>query len=170
MVLEKSLESPLDCRKIQPVRLKGNHFWILIGKTDAEASILWPPDAKNWLIGKDPDAGKDWRWEEKGRTEGKMVGWHHWLNGHEFEQAAGVGEGREAWQSMGSQRVWHNWATELNWRYAITNFTSKIIKVKSQRESSLYTIKPSRTTVIDFKWFSKMEKTIYSDQYAKNKN
>ena len=77
---------------------------------------------------------------------------------------------REAWQSMGSQRVWHNWATELNWRYAITNITSKIIKVKSQRESSLYTIKPSRTTVIDFKWFSKMEKTIYSDQYAKNKN
>ena len=85
MVLEKTLESPLDCKEIQPVRPKGNQSWIFIGKTDAEAEtpILWPPDGKNWLIGKAPDAGKDWRWEEKGMTEDEMVGWHHWLDGHE---------------------------------------------------------------------------------------
>ena len=87
VVLRKTLESPLDCKKIQPVYPKGNQSWILIGRTDAEAEtpILWPPDAKNWLIGKDPDAGKDWRQEEKGTTEDEMVGWHHWLHGHEFE-------------------------------------------------------------------------------------
>ena len=87
VVLDKTLESPLDCKRIQPVPLKGNQSWIFIGRTDAEAEIpiLWPPDVKNWLIGKDPDAGKGWRWEEKGMTEDKMVGWHHWFNGHEFE-------------------------------------------------------------------------------------
>ena len=87
LVLEKSLESPWNCKEIQPVHPKGNQSWIFIGKTDAEAetSILWPPDGKNWLIGKDPDAGKDWRQEQKGTTEDEMVGWHHWLNGHEFE-------------------------------------------------------------------------------------
>ena len=86
VVLEKTLESPLDCKEIQFVHTKGNQFWTFIGRTDAEAEtpILWPPDAKNWLFGKDPDAGKDWRWEEKGRTEDEMVGWHHWLDGHEF--------------------------------------------------------------------------------------
>ena len=95
VVLEKTLESPLDCQEIQPVHPKGNQFWIFIGRTDIEAEtpILWPPDAKNWLIWKDPDAGKDWRWE-KGTTEDEMVGWHHWLNGHEFEQAPGVGDGQ----------------------------------------------------------------------------
>ena len=84
-MLEKTLDSPLDC-KIKPVNPKGNQFWIFIGKTDAEAEtpVLWPPDVNNWLIGKDPDAGKDWR-QEKGMTEDKMVGWHHQLNGHEFE-------------------------------------------------------------------------------------
>ena len=87
VVLEKTLESPLDCKEIQPVHPKGNQPWIFIGKTDAEAEtpILWPPDAKNWLFRKDPDAGKDWRQEKKGTTEDEMVGWHHWLNGHEFE-------------------------------------------------------------------------------------
>ena len=87
VVLEKTLESPLDCKEIQPVNPKGDQSWIFIGRTDAEAEapILWPPDAKNWLIGKDPDAGKDWRWEEKGTTEDEMVGWHHRHNGHEFE-------------------------------------------------------------------------------------
>ena len=84
VVLEKTLESPLDCKEIHP---KGNQSWIFIGRTDAEAetTTLWPPDVKNWLIGKDPDAGKDWRQEEKGMTEEEMVGWHHWLNGREFE-------------------------------------------------------------------------------------
>ena len=87
VVLEKSLESPLDCKEIQPIRPKGNQSWIFIGRTDAEAEtpILWPPDMKNWLIGKDSDAGRDWRQEEKGTTEDEMVGWHHQLNGHEFE-------------------------------------------------------------------------------------
>ena len=90
MVLEKTLESSLDCKEIQPVNPKGNQPCISIGRTDAETPILWPPDAKNGLIEKDPDAGKDWRWEEKGTTEDEMAGWHHQLNGHEFEQASGV--------------------------------------------------------------------------------
>ena len=83
----RTLESPLDFKKTQPAHPKGNQSWIFIGRTDAgvETPILWPPDAKNWLIWKDPDTGKDWRWEEKGMTEGELVGWHHWLNGHEFE-------------------------------------------------------------------------------------
>ena len=87
VVLEKTLENPLDCREIKPVNPKGNQSWKFIGKTDAEdeTPILWPRDAKNQLTGKDPDAGKDWRWEEKGMTEDKMVTWHHRLNGHEFE-------------------------------------------------------------------------------------
>ena len=86
VVLEKTLESPLDCREIQPVHPKGDQSWVFIGRTNVEAEtpILWPPDVKSWLIGKDPDAGKDWRQEEKGMTEGEMAGWHHQLNGHEF--------------------------------------------------------------------------------------
>ena len=87
VVLEKTLESPLDCNEIQPVHPKGDQSWVFIGRTDVETEtlILWPPDVKNWLIWKDPDAGKNWRWEEKGMTEDEMVGWHHWLDGHEFE-------------------------------------------------------------------------------------
>ena len=87
VVLEKTLENPLDCKEIQPVHPKGNQSWIFIGRTDAEAEtlILWPPDVKNWLVGKDPDAGKDWRQEEKGTTEDEMVGWYHQLNEREFE-------------------------------------------------------------------------------------
>ena len=117
VVLEKILESPLDCKEIKPVYPKGNQSWIFIGRTDAEVEPLihWPHDAKNWLIWKDPDAGKDWRPEEKGMTEDEMVGWHHQLDGHEFEQALGVGTGKPGvLQSMGSQRVGHDWATELN--------------------------------------------------------
>ena len=87
VVLEKTLESPLDCKETQPVHPKGNQSWLFIGRTDVEAEtpILWPPDVKNWLIGKDPEAGKDWRREEKGTTEGEKVRWHHWLEGHEFK-------------------------------------------------------------------------------------
>ena len=86
-MLEKTLEHPLDCKEIKLVNPKGNQSRIFTGRTDAEAEtpILWPPDVKNWLIGKDPDAGKDWRWEEKGTIEDEMVGWHHWRNGHDFE-------------------------------------------------------------------------------------
>ena len=95
-VLEKTLESPLDCKESQPVHPKGNQSLIFIGKTDAEAEtpILWSPDVENWLIWKDADAGKDWRREEKGVTEDEMVGWHHRLNGHEFEWTLGVGDGQ----------------------------------------------------------------------------
>ena len=96
VVLEKTLECPLNCKEIKPVHPKGDQSWIFIGRTDAEAEapMLWPPSAKSWLIGKDPDAGKDWRQEEKGTTEDEMVGWHHRLNGHEFEQPSGVGDGQ----------------------------------------------------------------------------
>ena len=87
---------PLDCKEIKPINPKGNQSWIFTGRTEAEAEtpILWPPDAKNWLIGKYPDAGKDWSQEEKGMTEDEMVGWFHWLDGHEFEQTPGNGEGQ----------------------------------------------------------------------------
>ena len=86
VVLEKALESPLDCKEIQPVHPKGDQAWVFIGRTDVEAEtpILWPPDVKSWLIGKDPDAGKDWGQEEKGTTEDEMAGWHHRLDGHGF--------------------------------------------------------------------------------------
>ena len=108
----------LDCKKIKPVHPKGNQSWIFIGRTDAEAEtpILWPPDAKNWLFGKDPDVGKDWRQEEKAMTEDEMVVWHHWLDGHEFEQAPGVGD------EQGSLACCSPWghkeldtAEQLNW-------------------------------------------------------
>ena len=94
VVLEKTLESPLDCKKIKPVNPKWNQSWIFIGRSDAEAEtpILWPPVVKNWLIWKDPDAGKDWRWEEKGMAEDEMVVWHYQLDAHEFESALGVGD------------------------------------------------------------------------------
>ena len=96
VVLEKALESPWDCREIQPVHPKGDQSWVFIGRTDAEAEapILWPPDVKNWLIGKDPDARIDWRREKTGMTEGETVGWHHQLNGNEFGWTPGVGDGQ----------------------------------------------------------------------------
>ena len=94
VVMEKTLESPLDCKETKSVNLKGNQSWMFIGRTDAETPLLWSPDVKSWLIRKDPDAGKDWRQEEKGTIEEGMVGWHHWVNRHEFEQALGVGDGQ----------------------------------------------------------------------------
>ena len=121
VVLEKTFETPLDSKEIKWVHPKGNQPWIFIGRTDTEAPILWPPHAKSWLIGKDPDAGKDWRWEEKGTAEDEMVGWHHCLDGHGFEQAPGVGDGQgglvccNSWgckESDVTERL--NW-TELNW-------------------------------------------------------
>ena len=96
VLLEKTLESPLDCKEIQPVHSKGDQSWVFIGRTDVEAEtpILWPPNMKSWLIWKDPDAWKDWGQKEKGITEDEMVGWHHRLNGHEFEQGLGLGVGQ----------------------------------------------------------------------------
>ena len=126
VVLEKTLESPLDCKEIKPVNPKGTQPRIYIGRTDveAEAPILRPPgvkDLKSWLIGKDPDAGKDWKQEEKGAIEDEMIGWHHRLNGHEFEQAPRDGEDRESWRAAAhgvvkSRAQLSDWttATELN--------------------------------------------------------
>ena len=118
MVLEKTLESPLDCKEIQLVHPKGNQSWVFIGKTGAEAEtpILWPPDTKSWLIGKDPDAGKDWRWKEKGTTEDEMVGWHHQPDGYEFEQALGVGDGKGSLACCSPWGCKELYTTEqLNW-------------------------------------------------------
>ena len=124
VVLEKTLESPLDCKEIQPVHSKSpNQPWMFFGRNDAKAEtpILWPPHAKSWLIGKDSDAGRDWGQEEKGMTEDEMAGWHHWLDGREFEWTAGVGDGQRglaccySWgrkESDTTERL--NW-TELNW-------------------------------------------------------
>ena len=117
VVLGKALESPLDCKEIQLVHPKGNQSWMFIGRTDVEAEppILWLLDGKSWLTEKDPDAGKDWR-QEKGVTEDEMVGWHHWFNRYEFEQASGDGKGQGSLvccSPWGFQRVRHNWATEL---------------------------------------------------------
>ena len=97
VALEKILESPFDCKEIKPVNPKRNQSWIFIRRTDAKAPILWPPDAKNWLIGKDPDAGKDWRQEEKGATEDEMAGQYHWLSGRGFEQVLVMVKDREVW-------------------------------------------------------------------------
>ena len=119
VVLEKTLESPLDCKEIQPVYPKGDQSWVFIVRSDVEAEtpILWPPDAKSWLIGKDPDAGKDWGQEEKGMTEDEMVGWHHRLSGHGFGWTPGVDDGQGGLVCCGSwgHRVRHDWVTELNW-------------------------------------------------------
>ena len=118
MALEKTLESPLDYKKIQLVNPKWNQSWIFIRRTDAEAEtpILWPPDAKNQLTGEDPDEGKDWRQEENGKTEDEMVGWHHWLDGVCVDSGSWWWTGKPTvLQSMGSLRVGHNWATKLNW-------------------------------------------------------
>ena len=117
VVLEKTLESPFDCKETQPVHPKGDQSWIFIGRTDAEAEtpILWPPDVKNWFIDKDPDAGKDWRWERKGKAEDEMVGWHPWLNGHEFEQTLGDSERQrslECYSPWKLQRVRHDLVPE----------------------------------------------------------
>ena len=118
VVLEKTLESPLDCKEIQPVHSKGYQSWVFIGRTDAKAEtpIVWPPDAKSWLIWKDPDAGKDWGQEEKGTTKDEMVGWHHWLNGHVFGWTLGVGDGQGGLACCGSWGHKESDTTELlNW-------------------------------------------------------
>ena len=124
VVLEKTLESPLDCKDIQPVHSEGDQSWDFFGRNDvkAETPVLWPPDAKNWLMGKDHDAGKDWRQEEKGTTEDEMARWHHWLDAHEFEQALGVGDGQGSlaccspWGSKESDTT-----EQLNWTETTVN-------------------------------------------------
>ena len=121
VVLEKTLERPLDCKEIQLVHPKGDQPWVFFGRNDAqvETPILWPPDVKSWLIGKDSDAVKDWGQEEKGTTEDEMAGWHHWLDGHESEWTPGVVMDREAWHAaihgVTKSRTRQSGWTELNW-------------------------------------------------------
>ena len=131
--LEKTLESPLECKEIQPVHSEGDQPWVFFGKNDAKVGtpVLWPPDVKNWLIGKDPDAGKDWRQEAKQTTEDEMVGWHHRLNGHEFDWTPGFGDGQGSLaccSQWGPKELdtteWLNWTEPL----AFTN-DSTVIKL-----------------------------------------
>ena len=163
VVLEKILVSSLNCKEIQPVDRKGNQSWMFIGKTDAEAEapVFWPPDVKNRLLRKDPDAGKDWKKEEKGTTEDKMVGWHHQLNGHEFEQALGVGDGQGGLACCSPQGGKELDMTErLNWTELSKNITlaSPLLSPTSSKPC-LYWFIP-----IDFKFphrlpFSNWKKT-----------
>ena len=139
VVLEKTLESPLDCKEIQPVHSEGDQPWDFFGRNDAKAEtpVLWPPHAKSWLIGKDFHAGSDWAQEEKGTTEDEMVGWHHWLDGHEFEWTPGAGDGQgglaccDSWGLKESDTTeWLNW-TELTMLKPYTVWTTtnwKILK------------------------------------------
>ena len=118
VVLEKTSESPLDCKEIQPVHSQGDQPWHFFGRNDAkgETPVLWPPHVKSWLIGKDYDAGRDWGQEEKGTTEDDMAGWHHWLDGHEFEWTLGVGDGQgglACWDSWGRKEL--DMTERLNW-------------------------------------------------------
>ena len=132
VVLEKTFQSPLDCKEIKPVSPRGNQSWIFIGRTDAEAEapILWPTDAKNQIIRKDPDAGKDWRQGEKGTTEDEMVGWHHWFNGHEFGQALGVGDGQGS-LACTSPWVTKSWTRLSDW--TTTTCWEKLVSKRSLR-------------------------------------
>ena len=137
VVLEKTLVSPLDSKKIKPVNSKGNKCWIFIGRTgpEAEAPILWPPDVKSQLTGKDPDAGKDWRQEEKRVTEDEMAGWHHWLNGHEFEQTQGDNEGQGSLECCSS---WGCKESDTTYRPNNNNHRSLSISIKNPTKNHLH--------------------------------
>ena len=140
----ETLDSLLDCKEIQPVHSKGDQSWVFFGRNDAKAEtpVLWPPHAKSWLIGKDSDAGKDWRQEEKGMTGDEMAGWHHWLNGHESEWTLGVGDGQgrlaccDSWGRKESSTIeWLNW-TELNPPWSnTTDCHQSVILLKLQGNS-----------------------------------
>ena len=137
VVLEKTLENPLNCKEIQPVHSKGDQPWDFFGGNDAEAEtlVLWPPHAKSWLIGKDSDAGRDWGQEEKGTTEDEMAGWYHQLDAHEFGWTPGVGDGQggPVWCDSWGRRVGHDWATELN---GIEEYVAKgSVRLASQDKS-----------------------------------
>ena len=131
-MLEKTRESPLDCKEIQPVHPEGNQSWVFIGRTDAEAEtpILWSPHEKSWLIGKDPDAGRDWGQEEKGMTEDEMAGWHHWLDGMGLSKLREFVMGREAWRAVihgvAKNQTWLSDWTELNWTFNLTQIIKEI--------------------------------------------
>ena len=134
VVLEKTLDSPLDCKEVQPVHPKGDQSWVFFGRNDAEAEtpVLWPRHAKSWLIGKDSDAGRDWGQEEKGTTEDEMAGWHHQLDGHEFGWTLGVGDGQgglvccDSWGCKELDTTEQlNW-TEFNWMYTFGTFNKNV--------------------------------------------
>ena len=156
MLLEYTLASPLNSKEIKPVNLKENQPWIFIGRTDAEAPILWPPDAKSWLIGKDPDAGKDWGQEENRATENERVGWHCWLSGHEFEETLGNGKPGML-QSMGSQRVRHKWAANniLQFKTKLKNQSLAFI-CKSQISCTMSYLRVLYT-LLYLKWITKKD-------------
>ena len=144
VVLEKTLESPLDYKEIQPVHPKGNQSWIFIERIDAEAPILWPPDAKSWLIRKDPNAWKDQSWEKKGMTKDEMVGWHHRLHRHGFGWTPGVGDGQGGLACCGSwghkesdTTEWLNWKINgFIWKYTSLKLWMIIVAVQSHRPLS----------------------------------
>ena len=151
VVLEKTLESPLDCKEIQPVHPKGDQSWVFIGRTDVEAetSILWPLDVKNWLIGKNPDAGKDCGQEMKEMTEEEMAGWHHRLNGHGFEWTLGVGDGQGGMACCSSWGCKESGRTEqLNW----TEKKQKILRRGGKNTQKNYTKKIFMTQIITMVW------------------
>ena len=159
VVLEKTLESPLDCKEIQPVHPKRDQSRVFIGRTDAKAEIpiLWPPDVKSWLIWKDPDAGKDWGQEEKGTKEDEMVGWHHRLNGHGFGWTPGVGDGQGGLACCGSWGHKESDMTEqLNWTEL--NYSKwKLIKLLYWKIEYLKFKKPGRKNV-EYKWIKKIKR------------
>ena len=153
VMLEKTLESPLDCKEIKPVNPKGNQSWIFIGRTDAEAEvlILWAPDVKNQLIGKDPEAGKEWGQEEKGTTE-EMIGWHHWLNGHEFSMLRELVMDMEAWCAS-TNRTWLSDWTELRYMGPICHLTAVLLSATSKTSRKTIELDTNPTKLRDIiKW------------------
>ena len=149
----ETLESPLDCKEIQPVHPKGDQSWVFIGRTDVEAETptLWPPDVKSWFIWKDPNAGKHWGQEEKGMTEDEMIGWHHRLNGHGFGWTPGVGDGQGGLVCWGSWDCKESEMTErLNW----TELNSRLVKGNNKnRMTSISENKTYPNVSADFHWY-----------------
>ena len=158
-MLEKTLESPLNCKEIQPVPPQGDQSWVFIGRTDAEAEtpILWPPDAKSWLIGKVPDAGRDWGQEEKGTTENELIGWHHRPNGHGFGWTLGVGDGQGglaccgSWGHKESDTVeWLNWPEYMGRIQEHDNTEIASTLISSKRVSRYFVIELCNIKIQEF--------------------
>ena len=158
VVLEKTLESPLVCKEIHPVHPKGYQSWIFIGKADAEAEtlILWPPDAENRLVWKDPDAREDWRQKEKGMTEDEMVGWPQWVNGHEFEQGLGDGDGQ------GSLACWSPWGCKELDTTELLNWTEPFVNLPGKNTVRIFKLHDSRCSMIKFQTETKISNLINS--------
>ena len=160
VVLEKTLESPLDCKEIQPVHPKGDQSWVFIGRTDVEAEtpIFWPPDAKSWLIWKHPDAGKDWKWEEKRTTEDEMIRWYHWLDACEFEWTLGNGDGQGGLASCNSWGHKESDMTEqLNW----TDLSTYLVKNLKQHPARVFYYILDLPFLLDFPGGSDGKASVY---------